>query len=108
MANDRLQFDTYLILLQPYAEDIGPFMFDLADQLPPGDPITEVTVSSALDSVDTTALLIANERIRDSVIDVWLKYPGSEKVGIHKLTFKYTTESGAKDEANFNGVEVVE
>jgi len=82
-------------------------MFDLAPQLPPGDPIEDATVSSSLDAQDTTTLLISNSRVRDCVVDVWLKYPGSDKKGIHMLKFQYTTESGAKDEANFSGVEVV-
>ena len=101
------QFPTATILIQPYADAIGPFTFDLSPQLPSGDDIASVIVASYLDGVDTTASLIASDSLANNVVTIYFDYPLVVLVpllGTHKLTFEYTLVSGAKDEADFWGV----
>jgi len=101
------QFTVGEILIQPYAEAIGPFTFDLSGQLPSGDDVASVIVASYLSSLDTTANLINGiPALAANVVTVYFDYPGAGLHGIHKLTFEYTLVSGAKDEADFWSVKV--
>lgn len=103
------QFDRDTILIQPYATAIGPFKFDLSKELPTGDNISAVLVKAYLDGTDTTTDLISGTpTVANNIVSVYFKYPGTTKHGIHKLTFQYTLVSGAKDEADFYGVEVAD
>ena len=95
------------VLIQPYADGIGPFTFDLSPQLPAGDDIATIVVASSLAGEDSTADLIhGTPTVADNVVSVYFDYPGPTKHGNHKLTFKYTLASGAKDEADFYRVVV--
>ena len=96
------QFPQARLLIQPYAVAIGPFTFDLSAQLPTGDDIASIAVVSTLAGVVTTTDLISGTpTVTSNVVSVYFDYPGSTKHGNHKLTFKYTLASGAKDEADF-------
>jgi len=103
------QFARDVILIQAYALAMGPFTFDLSGQLPTGDDIATVTVIAYLGKrVTTTDLISGTPTVAANVVSLYLKYPGTTKHGLHKLTFQYTLASGAKDEADFLGVMVTD
>lgn len=104
---NNFQFLQSEILIQSYADSIGPFTFDLSLQLPSGDDIATIIVKSSLGGADTTADLInGTPTVAANVASVYFDYPGAERHGSHKLTFQYTLVSGAKDEADFYKVTV--
>ena len=100
------QFLIKEILVQPYAQAAGPYNFDLSPQLPEGDNVAACDVEASLDGSDTTADLIASKSLSENEVSIYFNYPGAEKHGRHKLRFKYTLQSGAKDEADFGYVVV--
>lgn len=102
------QFPDARILIQPYSDHIGAFTFDLSPQLPEGDDITECSVKASLKGVDTTSQLIAGSSLSENKVLVYFDYPGDGYCGHHELQFKYTLQSGAKDEARFGYVVVKE
>ncbi|MBU1008453.1 hypothetical protein KKA53_05245 [Candidatus Dependentiae bacterium] len=103
------QFTIAEILIQPYAVAIGPFTFDLSNQLPSGDDIDSVTVVSTLGGVETTDDLISGTpTVASNIVTMYFDYPGATRHGKHKITFKYTLVSGAKDEADFYKVVVAD
>jgi len=97
------QFYEHTIIIQPFADAIGPYKFDLSPALPEGDGIASVAVKADLDGVDTTADLISSSSEAANVVSVYFKYP-TGKLGNHKLVFEYTLDSGAKHQATFYSV----
>lgn len=97
-----LQFAEARLLVQPSSAGLGPFVFDLDPQLPSGMNISTVTVKSyryttesTTDLIESAALLSANR------VSVHFKWPGTDQVGNHKLTFIYTDGVDFTDEADF-------
>lgn len=102
------QFSKTEIKIQPYADAIGPFTFDLGPQFPTGTTLASVIVKSWLGAVETTSDLIHSSGITTGdIVGVYFDYPGDAKLGKHKLTFEYTLDTGAKDEADFYCVNVL-
>jgi len=100
------QFPISKILIQPGANTIGPFAFNLGPQLPTGTSINSVDVVSSLDGVDTTSKLIAKDTLSGNIVSVYFSYPSSDLHGQHKLTLTYTLDNGAIDEADFFYIQV--
>lgn len=107
--NTGYQFPTSTILIQPSATGIGPFSFDLGPQLPPGDDIVSIEVRSYLGTTETTEFLISGMPTEaGNIVSVYFTYPGPALHGKHKLTFIYTLNSSAVDEADFFMVQVLD
>jgi len=90
----------------------GPFAFDAADSVPPGDTLASVEVASALipSGTDSTAALIVSgsEFISGNTVQIRLKYPGAAFIGSHEITFTLVFASGAQMDKTFGYVIVRE
>jgi len=113
MAKRGYQFDTETFQIQPDSVNVGPLNFNLTPQLPTGAVITAIDVKTYLRQVETTTYLIDTSVVAPSVaaniVSLYLKWPGSDYTGRHKITFKYTyTCEGATsiDDADFCCIQV--
>jgi len=76
-------------------------------QLPYGTNISAITVTAhTSDGTADTDLINGTPSVAANVVTVALDYPTTNGAGTYHLTFVYTLDSGAKDEADFNRVHV--
>ena len=115
MAKKGYQFDTETFQIQPDSVNVGPLNFNLTPQIPTDAVITAIDVKTYLRQVETTTYLIDTSVVAPSVaaniVSLYLKWPGSDYTGRHKITFKYTYTSGGAvsvDDADFCCIEVID
>jgi hypothetical protein len=103
---------TTLIAVNSETSYWGPFSFNFAAVVPPGDSLTSVSATSSFlpAVVDSSAALISagSVIVSGNSVALRLQYPGAAFIGSHELIFMLRFASGAQQGVKFGYVVVTQ